>query len=309
MSVDFTHVPTANRRLPQPSSPAWSDRETAPSLERAFRHLIVDGPGGLLTNMDIAAETAASTSRVGIVLTHWSGVIHPLVAAAQIARLDRLSEGRLSLRFLLGPDGQHDRGEQERSHVESLRQTDEYLVLLKRLWANDKPFDHEGPHYSLHDGFVAEKGPKGADISVRMGGVSGVALDVAGRHATVFELAASSHTEIRGLMQRVSAAALRYGRAGKLRFSLPVHLDFGRGEPASPGYIGLSGSPVRIARALLSYATLGVSEFLVTGLHDRDALDVFVSDVAPIFDRTVPIGSVRRDAALAGRAGRHPWAN
>ena len=86
--------------------------------------------------MDVAAETARATATVGIALTHWSGVIHPVVAAQQIAALDRLSDGRLSLRFLLGPDGQiGDGADQLGSHVEALRQTDEYLVLLKRLWS------------------------------------------------------------------------------------------------------------------------------------------------------------------------------
>ena len=98
MSVEFTHVPTTSRRhLPQylsPENPSWGSRD-APSrrqaFEAAFSNIVIDGPAGILTNMDVAAETARATSTVGIALTHWSGIIHPVVAAQQIAALDRLA--------------------------------------------------------------------------------------------------------------------------------------------------------------------------------------------------------------------------
>jgi alkanesulfonate monooxygenase len=159
-------------------------RALRPVLESVFGTIVIDGPAGILTNMDIAAEAARTTSIPGIALTHWSGVIDPVVASRQIAALDRFADGRLSLRFLFGPDGHASEEAEQIDHVEALRQTDEYLVLLKRLWSNDLPFDHEGPCYSISGGFVDRKGPQAADIPIRMGGVSGIALDVAGRHAT-----------------------------------------------------------------------------------------------------------------------------
>jgi alkanesulfonate monooxygenase len=261
--------------------------------------------------MDVAAETARATATAGIALTHWSGVMHPVVAAQQIATLDRLAYGRLSLRFLFGPDGHPREGADQVGHVEALRQTDEYLVLLKRLWSNDQPFDHEGPHYSVAGGFVDKKGPQGADMPIRMGGVSGVALDVAGRHATVFELTPSAPEEIRDLVQRVEAAATRYGRSGKVRFALPVLLTpAGQAGHTSPsGAIGVSGPAARVAQTLLGYAALGISEFMVSGLDDEDAIAAFTRDVAPVFQRTVPIQSARRDAGFPRALRSGPWAS
>ena len=316
MSVEFTHVPTTSRRhLPQylsPDNTSWGG--PAPwsrALEGAFRNVVIDGPAGILTNMDVAAETARATTNVGIALTHWSGVIHPVVAAQQIAALDRLSDGRLSLRFLLGPDGQVGDGtDRIGGHVEALRQTDEYLVLLKRLWSNDQPFDHEGPHYSLWSGFVEKKGPQGPDIAIRMGGVSGVALDVAGRHATVFELTPGAPEEIRDLMERVEAAAARYGRAGRIRFALPVLLDrLAASETAghsSP--LGVSGTAARIAQTLLGYSWLGISEFMVSGLDDDASVAAFARDIAPVFQRTVPFQTARRDTRFQRPNGPGLWA-
>lgn len=316
MSVEFTHVPTTSRRH-QPQYLSHADDGAASyrrrlAIEGAFANVVIDGPGGILTNMDVAAETARATATSGIVLTHWSGVMHPVVAARQIAALDRLACGRLSLRFLFGPDGHASEGaDQQHGHVEALRQTDEYLVLLKRLWANEQPFDHEGPHYSVAGGFVERKGPQGADMPIRMGGISGIALDVAGRHATVFELTPGAPEEIRDLIQRVETAAARYGRAGKIRFALPVLLTPAgqAGHTSHSGAIGVSGPPARVAQTLLGYAALGISEFMVSGLDDEDAIAAFGRNIAPVFQRTVPIRAARRDAGFprAPRSGR--WAN
>lgn len=327
MSVEFTHVPTTSRRhLPQYLSQYpgdYPDDLGAPrhrlAIETAFRTVVIDGPGGILTNMDVAAETARATTTAGIALTHWSGVMDPVVAARQIAALDRLADGRLSLRFLFGPDGHHEGGDQvgpveadpvEAGHVETLRQTDEYLVLLKRLWSNDLPFDHEGPSYSVSGGFVERKGPQAADIPIRMGGVSGVALDVAGRHATVFELTSGTSGEIRDLMRRVEAAAARYGRAGKIRFALPVlFTPAGQAHSGVSGAVAVGGPPARVVQTLLGYAALGICEFMVSGLDDDDAIAIFSRDIAPVFQRTVPIQAARRDAGLARAPRLSPWAN
>ncbi len=308
MSVTFTHYPTtSHRHLPQYRSAASSP----PDLERAFRNVVIDGPGGILTNMDVAAETAEATSHVGIALTHWSGVLHPVAAARQIAALDRVSDGRLALRMLVGPDGRTDDvqagdvGHAPR-HAEALRDMDEYLVLLKRLWANDKPFDYEGPHHSVRSGFVPEKGPQHSDIPIRIGGVSGIALDVAGKHATVFELTPAPHAEMRGVIERVETAASRYGRAGKISFALPVLLDDKStpSEGASASFVSLAGSPKKVAQTLFSYAALGINEFMVSGLDDEDTMERFVQEIAPMFQRAVPIGLAAKGNAVQRRPQR-----
>ena len=141
-----------------------------------------------------------------------------------------------------------------------------------------------------------------------MGGVSGVALDVAGRHATVFELTPGAPEEIRDLIERVEAAAARYGRAGKIRFALPVLLAPSKpaGHIGLPGPIGLSGPVGRIAQLLLGYAALGIGEFMVSALDDEDSVAVFARDIAPVFQRRVPFQTARRDFPTPTRPGQ--WA-
>ncbi|RJT39778.1 LLM class flavin-dependent oxidoreductase [Mesorhizobium waimense] len=265
MPIEFTHVPGKT----QDASFFYDFVETATKLslieDAGFRKIVVDDSAGLLTNMDIAAQTLDRTSSLEVVLTHWAGVIEPTVAARQLAALDAKSGGRLSLRMLSEPLSDDDAEARPVGHTVVWQRIDEYLVLLKRLWSNDKPFDHEGAFYSVKDGYVPRKGPHG--VTIRMGGQSGTALKVAGRHADVFELAAGSLDEVRQLMQRVRSAAAEHGRAGKVRFALPVRIRFeGKAAATDHKAIEVSGLPGQIVLSLLPYAALGVNEFMIAGI-------------------------------------------
>ena len=297
MRVGFSHFPGAFAAgdATVPVSFFYDNTEAAEKLrlieESGFDQVIIDDPAGLLSNMDLAALTARCTSSLGFVLSHWAGAIAPSVAARQLAALDRNSGGRLSLRMLPGfgdEDGERDAG---RSHIASLERTDEYLVLLKRLWSNERPFDHEGPFYSLRGGYVQSKGPQAGAVPIRMSGLSGTALKVAGRHADIFELAPGTPQELGRVMERVSVAAAEFGRAGRIRFALPVWLDLTGREPPT-GYhparfVRFRGNSANAAVALLPYTALGITEFLVGGLDTVEAIRRFSGEVAPILRNSV----------------------
>ncbi|TIT23023.1 MAG: LLM class flavin-dependent oxidoreductase [Mesorhizobium sp.] len=275
MPIEFTHVP--GKIHAADASFFYDFVETATKLslieDAGFQRIVIDDQAGLLTNMDLAAQTLDRTSSLEVVLTHWAGVIEPTVAARQLAALDARSGGRLSLRMLSEPLSDDDAEARPAGHTVVWQRIDEYLVLLKRLWSNDRPFDHEGAFYSVKGGYVPRKGPHGADVTIRMGGQSGTALRVAGRHADVFELAPGSLAEIRQSMERLRGAAAEHGRAGKLRFALPVRIrteDRIRSEdrPAASCQkaLELAGPPAQVALSLLSYAALGIEEFMIVGV-------------------------------------------
>lgn len=283
MSLRFTHVPAVSRscQTQEAQAPFFFDAAAALSKLRliedaGFCGVVIDDDAGLLANLDLAAQTAQGTSSIEIVLTHAAGVLAPVVAARQIAALDTLSGGRLSLR-MAGDPVWHDGGRTS-GHAASYARLDEYLVLLKRLWANDESFEHQGPFYSIRDGHVAAKGPQGAAIPIRMAGLSGTAIRVAARHADVIELEPGTPEEVRTLVGRVTAAAREFGRAGRIRFALPVE--------AGPG------TPAETALRLLPFVTLGVSEFMVSGLETSEEIGLFGTGTAPLL-----INSSRRHAA------------
>ncbi|MBZ9675422.1 LLM class flavin-dependent oxidoreductase [Mesorhizobium sp. ES1-1] len=268
MLIEFTHVP--GKTHADSSAPFFYDfAETATKLglieDGGFQKIIVDDTAGLLTNMDIAAQVLDRTSSLEVVLTHWAGVVDPTVAARQLAAIDARSGGRLALRMLSEPLSDDDAETRPVGHTVIWQRIDEYLVLLKRLWSNDRPFDHEGAFYSIKGGYIERKGPHGADLSIRMGGQSGTALRVAARHADVFELAPGSIDEVGRLMERVRAAAAEHGRAGKLRFALPVRIHQGA-SAAGHKAVDLSGPPAQVALSLLAYTGLGIDEFMIAGV-------------------------------------------
>ncbi|RWC23386.1 MAG: LLM class flavin-dependent oxidoreductase [Mesorhizobium sp.] len=267
MPIEFTHVPgkTAGAAVPF----FYDFAETATKLglieDGGFRKIVVDDSAGLLTNMDLAAQVLDRTLSLEVVLTHWAGVVEPTVAARQLASIDRKSGGRLALRMISEPLSDDDAETRPVGHTVIWQRIDEYLVLLKRLWSNDRPFDHEGTFYSIKGGYVPRKGPHGADLIIRMGGQSGTALKVAGRHADVFELAPGSIDEVRQLMERVRGAAAEHGRAGKLRFALPVRVHHGTSATGHKA-VDVAGPPAQAALSLLAYAALGIDEFMIVGV-------------------------------------------
>ena len=267
MPIEFTHVPGKSADAAVPFFYDFAETATKLGLieDGGFRKIVVDDSAGLLTNMDLAAQVLDRTASLEVVLTHWAGVVEPTVAARQLASIDRKSGGRLALRMISEPLNDDDAESRPVGHSVIWQRMDEYLVLLKRLWSNDRPFDHEGAFYSIKGGYVPRKGPHGADLTIRMGGQSGTALKVAGRHADVFELAPGSIDDIRQLMERVRGAAAEHGRAGKLRFALPVRIHQGASATGHKA-VDLSGPPAQVALSLLAYAGLGIDEFMIVGV-------------------------------------------
>ncbi len=212
------------------------------------------------------------TSSLGLILTHRAGILLPTDAARQLTELDRLSDGRLSIRFPAGLKvAANDQERLPRNPVEMFQQTDEYLVL-KRLWSNDRSFDHEGPFYSVTVGYVDRRSPRRAAIPIRMGGTSGTALKFAGRHADMFELTPGTPEEVVKLMERMQVAAAPYGREDQIRFALPVSVGPLRQATLSnpetakldavAKKIHVFGTPVQIGEELEAYTSIGVDEFM-----------------------------------------------
>lgn len=307
MPLEFTHVagPPAQSQVSSPSifDVRRAGKRIAAVEHAGFNRIVVDDAGGLLTNMELAAEAVRSTNTLDIALTHWAGDIEPAVAARQLATLDAVSGGRLTVRIVTGAIAA---GTDPASHVETLQRTDEYLVLLKRLWANGAPIDHEGPAYSVRDGFVPRKGPRGADIPVSMNGLSGTAFRVAGRHADMFELPHAAPDQLRHVIERVRAAAAERGRSTRMRFALPLRFRRwglgGRGEDEIDSAL-LAGSAERLALALLPYFGLGISELMIRDLDTLDEIAAFGRHVAPILRNS----AVRCDSPGAAWSGNRTY--
>ncbi|WP_157632742.1 LLM class flavin-dependent oxidoreductase [Hoeflea sp. 108] len=283
MQIDFTHCPGGVADSEELHPSFFSD--TALAVQRlrqiedaGFSRVLVDDMAGLLANMDLALLALRATGSLGVLVSHWPGIVAPVVAARQFAALEQLGAGRLSLRV---PSHRNWREVREDDDlVGNLGRTDEYLTLLKRLWANAAPFDHEGAFYRVDAGFVPLKPVSGIELPLQLGGLSGIALKVAGRHADRFELPADSLRETVRLIGRVKVAAEPFGRAGRIRFSLPVQA----GEGGEDWHLGRS--PEAWIGRLAAFVEAGVTDFIVHGLDDADAIGAFGRKVIPQLRKT-----------------------
>ncbi|SHK03697.1 alkanesulfonate monooxygenase [Roseomonas rosea] len=176
-----------------------------------------NGPDGL----QLAAHAAAHTKKVGFLVAHRPGFQAPSTAARAFNTLDQLSNGRAALHTISGgddPDQARDGdwlGKDDR-----YARTDEYLSVLKSIWAAREPVDHEGTYYRIKGASPEVRSVQSPRIPLYFGGASEAALRVAGKHADVYALWGETHAQVREIVSRVRAEAAKHGRADRVRFSL-----------------------------------------------------------------------------------------
>lgn len=225
MSVDFIGMIQSQKQseIHPPSGPVI-DRDYVCAFAQAheqagFDRILVPhhstGPSATLT----IAYAASVTERIHFMLAHRPGFTAPTLAARQIATLDQFSGGRLGVHFISGgSDSEQQRDGDYLDHDQRYARTDEYLQLLRRIWTEKTPFDHEGQFYRFMQGFSEVKPAQQPHVPIYFGGASEAALAVAGKHADVYALWGESLDQVRELTTRVRAEAAKHGR--EVRFSV-----------------------------------------------------------------------------------------
>lgn len=214
-------------------------------LERlGFTAVTIDDAGGCLNNLALASHALSANGVIRVFATHWAGVMEPGIAAAESAALAIKFNGRFGLRICPGMLGDSADVERRTDHARAWRATGEYLDSLKRACASHPALERAR-----------------SDIPIRMGGRSGSALQVAGKHADIFEIDPGSLYKVSVLVDRMRAAAYHHGRADRIRFALPIRISLKQRVPRWE----------RVVEELLDqaagYIELGVSEFTVFGLE------------------------------------------
>ncbi len=218
-----------------PSGPAF-DQDYIRAMARAheeggFDRVLVGyfstAPDGFL----VAAHIAASTDRLGLLLAHRPGFVAPTLAARKLATLDQLSGGRLAVHLISGGDDADQRRDGDYlDHDGRYRRTDEYIGILRRIWAAEGPIDHQGEFYRF-EGAFSDVRPRQPSLPIYFGGASDAAVEVGARRADVYMLWGEPMDDIRQRIARVRARAAAHGRAP--RFSVSLRPILGRTEDAA----------------------------------------------------------------------------
>lgn len=187
--------------------------------EAGFDRVLVgywsDQPDGFL----VTALAGLATSNIHFLLAHRPGFVAPTLAARKLATLEHLLDGRLALHVISGGNDVEQRKDGDYlEHDQRYARTDEFLEVVRKVWTEERPFDHAGTYYQAEKAFSAIKPLQKPHLPVYFGGSSAAALQVAGKHADVFALWGESLEQTRETIAAVRAEAARHGR--EIEFSV-----------------------------------------------------------------------------------------
>ncbi|TWA89052.1 LLM class flavin-dependent oxidoreductase [Bradyrhizobium stylosanthis] len=173
--------------------------------------------------LQVAQHVLTITNKLKVMIAQRPGFTAPTVLARQLATLDQLYGGRVSLHVITGGNAIELRqdGNTLDDKDERYARTSEFLDVVRLEWTSEKPFNYSGKYYTVENGFSQVKPQQTGGIYTFVGGGSDAAIEVSGKHADTFALWGESYAQVRDVTARVRAAAAKHGRPSP-RFSLSV---------------------------------------------------------------------------------------
>jgi alkanesulfonate monooxygenase len=201
--------------------PAWV-RHFSQAHERAgFDKVLVGYTATSADGFAVTSYAAGHTERLGYLIAHRPGFVAPTLAARKVATLDQFTGGRVSLHIITGgSDADQARDGDFLDHDTRYRRTDEYLAVVRRVWTEDRPFDHAGEFYRLARAYSEIKPVQKPHVPLYFGGASPAAHAIGARHADVYMLWGEPLAAIRQRIAEVRAAAAPFGREPRFSVSL-----------------------------------------------------------------------------------------
>ena len=177
-------------------------------------------------NIVTASMMASETKRLGLIVAHRPGVMHPSHAARMFGTLDFLSGGnRIALNLVSGSsDKDLAREGDYLPKVERYARATDYVEFLKRAWTSERSFDYESA-YAKAQGVRMLMKPVGGHVPIFMGGESTEAVEFGALHADTYMLWGEPIDGTRERIERVTALATKFGRT--IEFSLSLRLFLG----------------------------------------------------------------------------------
>jgi alkanesulfonate monooxygenase len=202
-------------------------------------------PSGYALGMDsvaFAGGVAPLTSRIRLLVAVRCGEMFPPQLARQMATLDRMLDGRLTINIISS-----DLPGAPLPSRPRYQRTRECMQILRAL-LNGEALRHEGEFYRLELEAPAMRTVSGKCPPLYFGGLSEDARDAAAAGADVFLMWPEPMPALRALLDDMRARAARLGR--RLRFGYRVHVIVRETEAEARAY----------ARRLLSRLDAGTGE-------------------------------------------------
>lgn len=208
-STELHPIPSATGIL----DPAYLTRYARALDDYEFNYTLVPYDSSYFDPWTVGASIAAVTKKLKIIIALRPNTLYPTVAAKALATLDQLSGGRAVVHFIAGgSDVEQAREGDFLNKQQRYARLEEYIRILKRIWASSEPFDWDGEHYQFK-GFRSLVRPvNGKSIPVSVGGSSADAYRIGGALADIFGLWGEPLKETKDQIDQIYAAAEKAGR-------------------------------------------------------------------------------------------------
>lgn len=159
-----------------------------------------------------AALLADSTERIGFLVALRPGLMSPTLAAQMAATLQWQTRGRLLVNVVTGGESREQRAYGDFLDKDGrYAKTDEFLEIVRRLWASDDPVTFRGEHLAVEDAVLGRRSDPVPPVF--FGGSSPAGIRVAARHADTYLTWGEPPAAVADKLDRVRAAAAGLGRS------------------------------------------------------------------------------------------------
>lgn len=113
---------------------------------------VIDFQRDVLETMTWAAGLLAATQRIAVIATVHAGAVNPVVAAKQLATIDRIGHGRAGLNIVAGWNAPEYRAlglDLPAAHADRYAYAQEWFDIVRKLWTEEAAFDWDGRFFHL----------------------------------------------------------------------------------------------------------------------------------------------------------------
>jgi alkanesulfonate monooxygenase len=176
-------------------------------------------PSGYALGIDttvFAGAIAALTRKIRLLMAVRVGETWPPQLARQIATLDRILQGRLTVNIISS-----DMPGETMASAPRYARTVEVMQILKTI-LNGQPLDHQGEHYKLKLDPPGVTTVSGKCPPLYFGGLSEDAREASAKAADVYLMWPDTMPAVKAIVDDMTARAARHGRT--LKFGYRVHV-------------------------------------------------------------------------------------
>ena len=112
---------------------------------------VTDVNGSSFESIAWACGLLAGTERINVFCTVHVPLLHPIIAAKQMATVDHVGGGRLGVNVVCGwnEDEFQMFGVDKHEHDDRYAQGEEWWTIIRRVWSGEAAFDFRGRFYDL----------------------------------------------------------------------------------------------------------------------------------------------------------------